>query len=374
MKTRAHRRRETIWVRAARTRYPVWVGAGLLAELGRTVRDLDPNCSRLFLISSPRIWSLWGIPVARSLRSAGVKAETLLVDDGEENKRLHTVESLAEGLLRRGADRSSLLAALGGGVIGDVTGFLAASYMRGVAYLQLPTTVVAQVDSSVGGKTGVNLRAGKNLLGAFYPPRGVVVDPKALQTLPDPEYRAGLYEVVKCAVIGDLGLFRFLEQRLERVQDRDPAALEVLVRRTLRFKAGVVGRDEFERNSRQVLNFGHTIGHALEALSGYRLRHGEAVGWGMIAATRLAENLGRLQPSQAERILTLLDRLGPLPALPRLSAARLYEQLFADKKAREGKLRFVLPRRIGRVDIVSDVPRSAVLSGLAGLLGARPAS
>src|SRR3989338_2693385 len=293
----------TIWVRTARARYPVWVGAGLLRDAGRRLRGLRPRARRLYLISSPRVWRLWGREVARGAGAAGLRCETLLMDDREEAKRLVTVERLAEELLRRGADRGALLAAFGGGVVGDVAGFLAAGYMRGVDYVQIPTTLVGQVDSAVGGKTGVNLRGGKNLLGAFHQPVAVVVDPRALASLPAREFRAGLYEVVKGAVVGDATLFRFLEKRLPAVLGRNQAALRVILLRSIGLKARIVSRDEREQGRRRALNFGHTIGHALETLTGYqRLRHGEAVAYGMIAATLVAAQLGRAPAPTAARI------------------------------------------------------------------------
>ncbi|MBI4467297.1 MAG: 3-dehydroquinate synthase [Acidobacteria bacterium] len=360
-----------IWVRTASARYPVWVGGGLLRQAGRRLKRLRPGCRQLFVVSSPRVWALWGTELAPGVRSAGLRLQALMMDDREEGKRLSTVEQLAGELLRRGADRGAVLAALGGGVVGDVTGFLAASYMRGVAYLQIPTTLVGQIDSAIGGKTGVNLRGGKNLLGAFHQPLAVLVDPRTLETLSAREYRAGLYEVVKCAVIGDPGLFQFLEKNLKAVLAREPRALRTVLERSIRLKAGIVSRDEREQNLRRVLNLGHTVGHALETLSDYRgLRHGEAVGWGMIAATRLAARLGRLAPTTAERIVALAGAMGRLPDLPRLPAERLYAQLFADKKKQDGELRFVLPRGIGRVEVAGGLPRATVLAALRDLIRA----
>lgn len=364
---------ETIRVRAPSASYPVWVGSGLLRDAGRRVRRLRPDCRRLFVVTSPRVSTLWGKELARGLRAAGIRSETLLMNDREERKRLSTVEHLAEGLLRRGADRKAVVAALGGGVVGDVTGFLAASYMRGVAVVQVPTTLLGQIDSAIGGKTGVNLRAGKNLVGAFHQPLAVLVDPRTLDSLPVREYRAGLYEVAKCAVIGAPGLFRFLERELPAVLAGKDWCVRRLLRDSIRLKAGVVARDERESGLRQVLNFGHTFGHAWEALGDYRrLRHGEAVGWGMIAATRLAAQLRQISPEDAERIVTLVASLGRLPALPPVRPERLYRQLFADKKKTGGELRFVLPRQVGRVEIVRNVPRAAVLATLRELAGARP--
>ncbi|MDA2913694.1 3-dehydroquinate synthase [Acidobacteriia bacterium AH_259_A11_L15] len=364
-RTKANPSVATVWVRTASARYPVWVGSGLLRQAGRRLQRLRPGCRRLFVVSSPRVWALWGKELGRGLRAAGVPLEPLLMDDREEKKRLATVEKLAEELLRRGADRGDLLAALGGGVVGDVAGFLAASYMRGVDYVQIPTTLVGQMDSAIGGKTGVNLRGGKNLVGAFHQPRAVLVDPRTLNSLRGRDYRAGLYEVVKCAVIGDPALFRFLEENLEAVLGRQSAALASILLRSIRLKARIVTRDEREQNLRRVLNFGHTFGHALEAVTGYRrLRHGEAVAWGMIAATRLAERLGRVPPADAGRIIALVQSVGRLPALPRVRPERVYARLAADKKRRGGALHFVLPRRIGRVEIRAGLPPAAVRASL----------
>lgn len=368
------RPKATVWVRTPGARYPVWVGTGLLRAAGRCLRPLGRD-GRVFVVSSRRVWSRWGRELLRSARAAGLRVELLLMDDRERSKRLATVEALAEKLLARGADRGALVVALGGGVVGDVAGFLAASYMRGVACVQIPTTLVAQMDSAIGGKTGVNLRSGKNLLGAFHQPRAVLVDPQVLATLPGREFRAGLYEVVKCAVIGDAPLFRFLEANLSAVLQREPRALRIVLLRCIGLKARIVSRDEREQGLRRVLNFGHTIGHALEACTGYRrLRHGEAVAYGMMAATRLGARLGRLRTRDAERILALVGAVGPLPPLPRLAPARLYAQLFADKKQRAGELACVLPRGVGEVEIRRGVPRAAVLASLRELLRVAPRS
>ena len=361
MRKTANFQTSTVWVRTPSARYPVWMGPGLLAQAGMRLRALNPEAKRIFVLSSPRVWSLWGKALSSSTRAAGIRAEAVLFDDREEAKRLATLERLAEKLLAMGADRHSLLAALGGGVVGDVTGFLAASYMRGLPYIQIPTTVVAQVDSAIGGKTGVNLHGGKNLLGAFHHPLAVLADTQTLTTLTPREFRAGLYEVIKCAVIADPALFRTLERNLPAVLARHSSALNFALSRALRVKARIVGRDEREHGIRRWLNFGHTFGHAFEALSGYKLRHGEAVGWGMLAATELSRRLGRIGTQQADRIAGLIASVGPLPPLMRFQPERAYQQLFADKKKRGDTLRFVLPRRIGRVEVVENVPRTAVL-------------
>jgi 3-dehydroquinate synthase len=241
-----------------------------------------------------------------------------------------------------------LIVAVGGGVVGDVAGFVAASLLRGVALVHVPTTVVAQVDSSIGGKTGVNLPEGKNLFGAFYPPRLVLTDPELLRSLPDREFRGGLAEVIKHAIIADAAMFVMLEKDLENVLRRDRAALDELIPRNIQIKARVVSRDERESSLREILNFGHTFAHALESVTRYgRYQHGEAVAWGMIAASFLGHELGLTRADDVSRIVALIRRLGPLPPWPRVSAATLLKAMRSDKKARGGVVRFVLSPRIG---------------------------
>ncbi|HXE74166.1 MAG TPA: 3-dehydroquinate synthase [Candidatus Xenobia bacterium] len=368
MPTSSRSQTSTVWVRTPSARYPVWVGRGVLGRAGKLLRRLRPGAARVFVVSSPRVWSRWGRELTAGLRAGRFRVEPVLINDREEAKRLATLERLAEKLLQLGADRHSLLVALGGGVIGDITGFLAATYMRGLDYSQAPTTVVAQVDSAIGGKTGVNLPRGKNLLGAFHHPLAVVADPRTLETLPAREFRAGLYEVIKCGVIGDPGLFRFLENAMGAVAARRGPGLHEALFRALRLKARIVAQDERERGIRSWLNFGHTFGHAFEALGGYRgLRHGEAVGWGMIAATLMSARLGLIGGPTAARIVRLVASVGPLPSLPRFTPERVYWQMFTDKKKRGGRLRFVLPRGIGRVEIVENVPRPVILRVLRDL-------
>jgi 3-dehydroquinate synthase len=291
-----------------------------------------------------------------------MKLHTHLMGDGEVAKNLSTVELIVRSLVKAGADRRSLLIALGGGVTGDVAGFVAASYLRGVALVQAPTTLMAQVDSSVGGKTGVNLPEGKNLVGAFYPPKLVIVDPDVLGTLPEREYRGGLAEVIKYGVIADAKLFAFLEQNMDAILQRDPAALLHIIRRSIEIKAEVVTRDEKESNLRESLNFGHTFGHALESVTHYkRFQHGEAVAWGMMCAALLGHEEVKMSADAVSRIVGLIRRIGPLPAWPKLQAQRLLESMRSDKKARAGRLRFVLSSRIGRARAYDSVPEKRVL-------------
>jgi len=285
-----------------------------------------------------------------------------LFDDSETAKNLATVEELARKLVRSGADRKSLLVAVGGGVVGDVAGFVAASYLRGVALVQVPTTLVAQVDSAIGGKTGVNLPEGKNLVGAFYPPNLVLADPEALEALPEREFRGGLAEVIKYGVIADARLFAFLEGSMERILARDRAALEHIIRRSIEIKAQVVSRDEKESGLREILNFGHTFGHALESVTRYkRFQHGEAVAWGMMCAALLGHEIADTPGDHVSRIVCLVGKMGPLPAWPKTSAENLFDAMLADKKSRGGKIRFVLAPMLGRAASYDDVPPKTVL-------------
>jgi len=271
---------------------------------------------------------------------------------------------LAQSLVKLGADRSAILIALGGGVTCDVTGFLASVYMRGVEVIQIPTTVLAQVDAAIGGKTGVNLQSGKNLLGTFHQPGAVLIDPNVLTTLPSREYRAGLYEALKCGIIGNAGLFKLFEEQRREVLDRDPVVIEKVIAESVRLKARVVSVDEREGGLRQVLNLGHTIGHALEAETHYtQLLHGEAVAWGMIAATHIAFSTGRLDEVTAERITSAILGFGRLPSM-KIKAAGVLKRLHSDKKARQGVVHFVLPTKIGKVEIVGDVPAAVVRSAV----------
>src|SRR5215475_6285052 len=296
--------------------YAAMVETGLIATAGDLLRELLPPKSRLFVVTVAPVRRRWGQKLMASLTGAGFTAKVLEMPEGERHKRLATVEALSEKLSGFGADRHAVIIAFGGGVAGDVAGFLASMYMRGIEFVQIPTTVLAQVDASVGGKTGVNLKAGKNLIGAFWQPRAVLIDPGVLSSLSDREYRAGLYEALKCGVIGNPDLFREFEQNHDAIATRDPATVERLIAESVRLKAHVVSVDEKENDLRRVLNFGHTIGHALEAETNYRaLLHGEAVAWGMIAAARVAAGVGKLSEGDALRIRDATREVGKLPKL-----------------------------------------------------------
>jgi 3-dehydroquinate synthase len=335
-----------IRVRSAAGEYAVLCGAGILREAAGEIAKLG-EFSSVHVLTSPKVW-----------RAVGKKAKTVLprealrnvhlFDDAETKKSLRTVESLCRKLTRAGADRKSLIIAVGGGVVGDVAGFVAASYLRGVALVHVPTTLVAQVDSAIGGKTGVNLPEGKNLVGAFYPSRLVVIDTELLKSLPERQFRSGISEVIKYGVIADAELFAYLEQNMEKLLRKDRAALEYVIPRCVGIKADVVSRDERESGLREILNFGHTFGHALESVTKYRrYLHGEAVAWGMVAAALLGRELGITRNEDVSRAASLIRRIGKIPDWPRVADKILVAAMFADKKTRAGKLRFVVSPRIG---------------------------
>jgi len=335
-------------------RYEVVYGAGVLSSATTRIKSLGENTG-VFLLCSPRVARHWRRKLERALRAAGLR-RTVIFDDREESKNIATVERVCRELVRAGADRRSLLVAAGGGVVGDVAGFVAASYLRGLGLVHVPTTVVAQVDSAIGGKTGVNLPEGKNLVGAFYSPRLVLADPVTLSTLPPREFRSGLYEVIKYGVISDRLLFAFLENSIAALAHRDAKALDFVIPRCIEAKAAVVSRDERESGLREILNFGHTFAHAFETATAYRkYLHGEAVGWGMIAASRLSRRMGLLAAEDAARIERLVRRVGALPSLPAARPSRLVAIIHADKKVRGGKLRLVLTGKIGTAETFGPV-------------------
>ena len=357
-----------IGVQTGTAKYAVHIGRGLLADLASVSLDLAGKVSRVFLVTSPEIERLWSAPIRQGFAALGVPVDTLLVPAGEQHKRLSTLERLCEELAAHGADRDSLLIALGGGVIGDLCGFLAAVYMRGIRFVQVPTTLLAQVDSSVGGKTGVNLAAGKNLVGSFNHPLAVFADIETLTTLPPRELRAGLQESVKAGVIRDPALFEYMEQRADAILSGDAEALQHVVEASVRMKAEVVGIDERETGLRMILNFGHTVGHAIEAATNYKiLLHGEAIGWGMVAAVRLAQMRSMLSGADAERIIALVHRYCDLPPFE-AGMPQLVALTGSDKKKRSGTLSFILPVAIGRVEIVRDVTQTELAEAVDAML------
>jgi 3-dehydroquinate synthase len=350
---------QQIQVRAAEGAYDVLFGRGLLREAGRHIARLS-GFSGTVVLSSARVWRHCSSAAKKSFHQLS-RGRVILFDDRESAKTLKSVEGICRRLVRAGADRETLLVAVGGGVVGDVSGYVAASFLRGVGLVHVPTTLVAQVDSAIGGKTGVNLPEGKNLVGAFYPPRLVLADPDVLETLPQREFTSGVYEVIKYGIIGDPELFHYLERNLPALRGRDAATLDWVIPRCIQIKADVVSRDERESGIREWLNFGHTVGHALETATRYRVfRHGEAVAWGMMAAALLGVALSKTSPVDAALMIRLISLVGPLPALPKVAPRRLLKLMHSDKKARHDRLRFVVCAKIGRVETISDLSEETV--------------
>ena len=349
--------------------YPILLGDGLLGAPGL----LAPFIGRqVFVVSNAAVAGLYLDKLRPSLGNAQV--DCVSIGDGEEFKTLKTYAAILDGLAEKRHHRTTTVVALGGGVVGDVAGFVAATYQRGVGLVQIPTTLLALVDSSVGGKTAVNHSAGKNLIGAFHQPRAVVADVATLRTLPAREYRAGLAEVVKYGVIADGDFFAWLEGNIDELRERDPATLLQAVRRCCEIKAAVVAEDEREQDRRAILNFGHTFGHAIEALTGFRYLHGEAVAIGMGMALDLSVRLGRADEHTAARVRHLLDAAG----LPLQAAGVQPEAMLAamamDKKALDGQLRLIVCDALGDVAITSRAPRADVLAAIdAGLSAEAPA-
>ncbi|HWE48938.1 MAG TPA: 3-dehydroquinate synthase [Bryobacteraceae bacterium] len=336
--------------------YPAVVERG---AIGRIAEFLSPGRGRVFILTTRDVWKLYSPAVRAALSTR--ESEVLFFAGGEDNKRLAPVEGLAEQMMERGADRSSVIVAVGGGIVTDMAGFLAAIFMRGISVIQVPTTLLAQVDAAVGGKTGVNLVSGKNLIGCFHQPLAVLIDPSVLGSLSEREYRAGLFEIIKSGVIVSEPLFRIFADRREEVLARAPEVVDHIIAESVRIKAEVVSSDERESGLRRILNFGHTFGHALEAETHYtRFLHGEAVSWGMRAATYLAEKLEIISTEDVAQITTVLDGYGPIPKCDRISRTELQIRLLRDKKTIQNRIHFVLPVKIGEVVVRSDVSIAAV--------------
>jgi len=347
--------------------YCILVGAGALAQVGPEVKKLKPG-RKVALVSDAAIMRLHGETVAGSLSKAGFEVTAILVPEGEQAKTLEVARAGWDRLVDAGFDRTATVVALGGGAVGDVAGFVAATYMRGMNLVQVPTTLLAQVDASIGGKTAIDHPRAKNLIGAFHQPRAVIVDPAVLTTLPEREFRSGLAEGIKHGIVLDAAYFRDLEEHLPDVLRRDLATLERVVAGSCRIKASVVERDEQEAELRAVLNYGHTIGHALEAVTGYkRWAHGEAVSLGIVAAARLAEKLGLASAATTGRQTRLLEAAGLPVSGTGVVPNAVVEALARDKKARDGRVPFVLAPEIGSFRLVFDVPQSAVLEVLDSL-------
>ena len=355
---------DDITVRLGQRSYPIHFCAGGLREIGFFARELC-RPGRCVALTDENVAPLYADLVGNALATEGFEPETIVIPSGEAQKRLETFGRLCENMIEAGLDRRSLLVALGGGVVGDLGGFVAASYMRGIPYLQIPTTLLAQVDSSVGGKTAVNLPQGKNLVGAFYQPVGVFIDVSVLGTLSDRDLRAGMVEVIKHGIIRDAAYFDWLEENLAAVMALDDETILQAVRRSCEIKADVVAADEREGGLRAILNYGHTVGHAVEALCEYgTLRHGEAVAIGMEAAAALSHLHVSLDEAGALRQRDLLQRIGVPTRIPGLPANDIIQKMRQDKKTLGATLRFVLARRIGQVDICDDVPLEQVREAL----------
>jgi 3-dehydroquinate synthase len=359
----------TVKVPLGKRSYLIKIGEGLLAQLG-------PECGQLGLgrrcavITDSQVGRRYAAAALKSLKAAGFDPLVVTFPAGEAQKNLRNVQACYDQLAKHRLERKSFVVALGGGVVGDLAGFVASTYLRGIPFVQVPTTLLAQVDSSVGGKVGVNLKAGKNLVGAFHQPRLVLCDLATLDSLPRREYRAGLAEVIKYGIIWDAHLFRGLEMQMHRLLRRDPALLALVVARSCEIKASVVGQDETESGLRAILNFGHTIGHAIEAVSRYgRFLHGEAISIGQVAAARLSEELMGLSTQHVTRIRSLFHaaglpvRLNASPALQR----RLLDAMRLDKKVSGGVIQFVLARKIGSVEHGCQVPAAALKRALSEL-------
>jgi 3-dehydroquinate synthase len=349
-------------VRAASATYPVDIATGLSTRLPAAIDALGVP-KRRFIVSNPTVWRIHGEAFP------GVSAEEpILIPDGERFKQLATVGRIYDALIRATADRATTIVAIGGGVVGDIAGFAAATYLRGVPVVQVPTTLLAQVDSAIGGKVGVNHAAGKNLIGAYHQPAAVLVDPELLTSLPRREFRAGLYEVVKYGVIASRPLFDQVRANLAALFARQPAVLVSIIAECCRIKGQVVEQDERESGPRRALNFGHTIGHALEAVTKYRrFRHGEAVGYGMLAAATLAVARGAMPAEDRDALAALIAQMGPLPSVSDLSAQQIVEAVGRDKKVVAGKLHFVVPTGIGATTIATDVTLDELSTAARGL-------
>ena len=340
--------------------YDILIGRNLLAKTGELIAERF-NPSRVAIITHPSIRNLFGEPIESGLTAVGHVPEFIEVPEGESSKSLQQAESIYDRLLEMNCDRKSALVALGGGVVGDLTGFIAATYQRGIPFVQIPTTLLSQVDSSVGGKTAVNHPRGKNMIGAFYQPKLVVIDLDTLHTLPQKEFRAGLAEVVKYGVIADKNLFAFLEGNAKAILLLDSHCLEHITETSCAIKADVVEKDERESRHRMILNFGHTFGHAIETLTNYTgYLHGEAVAIGMVQAAWLSAETGRCSEDVPQRIEDLLKKFGLPTQPPDVKSQDVIESMYHDKKTERDQLRFILVKDIGSIEIVDDVPETPI--------------
>ncbi len=348
--------------------YRISVGRGILDSIGDAVEPLGFS-GKCAIVSNPTVYGLYGSRVLESLQGAGLDVYTVLIPDGEEYKDLLWAYHILSRLLKTGLDRNSVIFALGGGVVGDITGFCASTYMRGISYIQIPTTLLSQVDSSVGGKTGVNHHLGKNMIGTFYQPGLVWIDIETLKTLPERELLSGIAEVIKYGVIWDREFFEYLDKKRDELLGLDPETLSAVIRRSCGIKAAVVSKDERESGLRAILNYGHTVGHAIETVTGYqRYLHGEAVAMGMVYEAEIACCLGMIDREGVDSIRKLVRTYGlPAEAGHQLNMSNISKAMALDKKALSGTVRFVLPEEIGKVKIVSGVDTETLGKVMSGI-------
>ena len=354
---------KVIKVRPGRQVYEIRIGQGLLSRVGAWLREMTP-ATKAVLITNPVVGSRYLETIKLSLIPQGFQLTVLVVPDGEENKTLNTAGKLYGEMAENLIERSTPLLAMGGGVIGDLAGFVAATYMRGVPLVHIPTTLLAQVDSSIGGKTAVDHGRIKNSIGTFYQPGLVVADMDTLQSLPRSEISNGMAEIIKSAVINNAALFSFLEKNMDALRTLDPALLEEAVARTAAIKAAIVTKDEKDRGLRNTLNFGHTLGHAIESASHFKVRHGQAVAMGMVAAARIALQMKKFSKKELVRLKKLIHRAGLPVDIPALDIALIIKTMEHDKKIIDGRTRFVLPSAIGKVFISDSVSMQMVLQAI----------
>ncbi len=347
--------------------YHIHIGLSTLETIGERIQQFHFS-HKAVLISNSDLIKLYGERIILNLKKNGFEMEVIEVPDGEKYKNMREAEKIYDRLLDGKHDRYSPLIALGGGVLGDLTGFVAATYRRGVPYIQIPTSLLAQVDSSVGGKTAVNHPLGKNMIGAFYQPAGVFIDLNALKTLPEIEFRCGMAEIIKYGIIADEMLFNFLESRVEDIKNLDFNALQYIIEASCKIKASIVSKDEREKGLRSVLNYGHTIGHALESLTGYeKYKHGEAVAIGMIAAAFISHEAELCDKKDVERVKKLIESFNLATQLPNISPEKILSALYYDKKVRNDKIKLVLMKQPGSVVIRDDIPDEIILKSLSAL-------
>ena len=342
--------------------YDIYIGSVINDELKRFI-DGTKFSKKALLVSDTNVEKIFGSKIKHILESSGLEVKLVTIPAGETSKSLVEAEKIYTEAIEFGLDRKSAIFALGGGVVGDLTGFIAATYLRGVPFVQIPTSLLAQVDSSVGGKVAVNHKLGKNLIGAFYQPKAVFIDLNMLKTLPKREIASGLGEIVKYGIISDPDLFAYIENNSEKILNLNPDVMEHVIARSCEIKADVVSKDEKEGGLRRILNFGHTMAHAIEEATGYsKYTHGEAVAIGMIGAAHISESLGRIDNATLERLQNLIDKLGMVSRAEDCDVDHMFKAIFRDKKTINGKINWVLMDSIGKVSIVSDVPDEVVKS------------